>query len=64
MTSRTPSAPADVGWLQIYVEDVQDAMDATLQAYKIAEDPAIRTPIMVCMDGFILTACLRAGGAP
>jgi len=45
----------DVGWLQIYVEDVQDAMDATLQAYKIAEDPAIRTPIMVCMDGFILT---------
>ncbi len=45
----------DVGWLQIYVEDVQEAADATLQAYKIAEDPEIRTPIMVCMDGFILT---------
>ena len=45
----------DVGWLQIYVENVQEAVDATLQAYKIAEDPEIRTPIMVCMDGFILT---------
>ena len=45
----------DVGWLQIYVEDVQEAVDATLQAYKIAEDAQIRTPIMVCMDGFILT---------
>jgi pyruvate ferredoxin oxidoreductase alpha subunit len=44
----------DVGWLQIYVENVQEAVDATLQAYKIAEDPEIRTPIMVCMDGFIL----------
>jgi len=45
----------DVGWLQIYVEDVQEAVDATLQAYKIAEDESIRTPAMVCMDGFILT---------
>lgn len=45
----------DVGWLQIYVEDVQESVDATLQAYKIAEDPEIMTPIMVCMDGFILT---------
>ena len=45
----------DVGWLQIYVEDVQEAVDATPQAYKIAEDLDIRMPIMVCMDGFILT---------
>jgi len=45
----------DVGWLQIYVEDVQEAVDATLQAYKIAENPAIRMPVMVCMDGFVLT---------
>jgi pyruvate ferredoxin oxidoreductase alpha subunit len=45
----------DVGWLQIYAENVQDAVDATLQAYKIAEDAQIRTPIMVCMDGFVLT---------
>jgi len=45
----------DVGWIQIYVEDVQEAVDATLQAYKIAEDANIRTPVMVCMDGFVLT---------
>jgi pyruvate ferredoxin oxidoreductase alpha subunit len=45
----------DVGWLQIYAEDVQEAVDATLQAYKIAEDKEIRMPIMVCMDGFVLT---------
>jgi pyruvate ferredoxin oxidoreductase alpha subunit len=45
----------DVGWLQIYAEDVQESVDATLQAYKIAEDSDIRLPIMVCMDGFILT---------
>jgi len=45
----------DVGWLQLYAENVQEAVDATLQAYKIAEDPEVRTPIMVCMDGFILT---------
>ncbi len=45
----------DVGWIQIYAENVQEAVDATLQAYKIAEDRDIRTPVMVCMDGFILT---------
>lgn len=45
----------DVGWIQIYVENVQEAVDATLQAYKIAEDADILTPVMVCMDGFVLT---------
>jgi pyruvate ferredoxin oxidoreductase alpha subunit len=45
----------DVGWIQIYAENVQEAVDATLQAYKIAEDSRIRTPVMVCMDGFVLT---------
>ena len=37
------------------MRNVQEAVDATLQAYKIAEDADIRTPIMVCMDGFVLT---------
>jgi pyruvate ferredoxin oxidoreductase alpha subunit len=45
----------DVGWIQLYAEDVQEAVDATPQAFKIAEDPDILTPAMVCMDGFILT---------
>lgn len=45
----------DVGWLQLYAENVQEAVDIHPQAYKIAEDPDILTPAMVCMDGFILT---------
>jgi pyruvate ferredoxin oxidoreductase alpha subunit len=45
----------DAGWIQLYAEDVQEAVDAHPQAYKIAEDADIRTPVMVCMDGFILT---------
>ncbi len=45
----------DVGWIQLYAENVQEAVDATVQAYKIAEDLQTRTPIMVCMDGYILT---------
>jgi pyruvate ferredoxin oxidoreductase alpha subunit len=45
----------DVGWIQLYAENVQEAVDTTVQAYKIAEDIDIRTPVMVCMDGFILT---------
>ncbi len=45
----------DVGWLQLYAENVQEAVDTHPQAYKIAEDPDILTPAMVCMDGFILT---------
>jgi pyruvate ferredoxin oxidoreductase alpha subunit len=45
----------DAGWLQLYAENVQEAVDITPQAYKIAEDLNILTPIMICMDGFILT---------
>ncbi len=45
----------DCGWIQLYAENVQEAMDLTPQAYKLAEDPDILTPVMVCMDGFILT---------
>lgn len=45
----------DAGWIQIYVEDAQDALDSTLMAYKIAENENILLPCMVCLDGFILT---------
>lgn len=43
------------GWIQIYVEDAQEALDMVIQAYKIAEDPAVLTPFMVNLDGFVLT---------
>jgi len=45
----------DSGWIQLYAENVQEAADMTPQAFKIAEDADILTPVMVCMDGFILT---------
>lgn len=48
-------AMRDSGWIQFYVEDNQEAMDATLQAYKIAEDHDVLLPAMVSMDGFVLT---------
>ncbi len=43
------------GWIQIYVEDAQEALDMVIQAYRIAEDPAVLTPFMVNLDGFVLT---------
>ncbi|NYT19473.1 MAG: pyruvate ferredoxin oxidoreductase [Methanosarcinales archaeon] len=45
----------DTGWIQLYAEDTQEASDMTAQAFKIAEDPDILLPAMVCMDGFILS---------
>ncbi len=45
----------DSGWIQVYVEDAQEALDMTIQAYKIAEHKKVLTPFMVNLDGFILT---------
>lgn len=45
----------DSGWIQLYVETVQEAVDTLIQAYRIAEDDRVLLPVMVCMDGFILT---------
>ena len=43
------------GWIQIMVEDNQDAFDSVLQAFRISEDPRVTLPVMVGLDGFILT---------
>ncbi|HNX48461.1 MAG TPA: pyruvate ferredoxin oxidoreductase, partial [Methanomassiliicoccales archaeon] len=48
-------AERDSGWLQIYVEDNQEALDATLMAFRLAEDRRVLLPVMVCLDGFILS---------
>ncbi len=45
----------DTGWMQVYVEDNQEVMDMTIQAFKIAEDKRVLLPIMVCLDAFILS---------
>jgi len=43
------------GWIQVYVEDAQEALDMMIQAYKIAEAEEVMTPMMVNLDGFVLT---------
>ena len=43
------------GWIQVYVEDAQEALDMVIQAYKIAENPSVLTPVMINLDGFVLT---------
>jgi pyruvate ferredoxin oxidoreductase alpha subunit len=43
----------DCGWIQLYAESNQEAVDLHLQAFKLAE--ALSLPVMVCMDGFVLT---------
>ena len=43
----------DAGWIQLYAESNQEALDMHIQAFRIAEQ--ISLPVMVCMDGFILT---------
>ncbi len=43
----------DAGWLQLFAETNQEALDLHIQAFRIAEELSI--PVMVCMDGFLLT---------
>jgi pyruvate ferredoxin oxidoreductase alpha subunit len=45
----------DSGWIQFYAEDIQEVVDLHLIAYRLAEDKTVMLPVMVCMDGFILT---------
>ncbi|MCM8782908.1 MAG: pyruvate ferredoxin oxidoreductase, partial [Candidatus Omnitrophica bacterium] len=45
----------DSGWIQFYAEDIQEAVDFHLIAYRLGEDKRIMLPVMVCMDGYLLT---------
>lgn len=48
----------DSSWIQLYVEDAQEAYDSTIQAFKIAEHPRVQLPVMVMMDGFSISHTL------
>ena len=52
----------DAGWIQLFVEDNQQAVDIHIQAFKIAEKLSL--PVMVCMDGFILTHAIEGIDVP
>ncbi|HET7363538.1 MAG TPA: transketolase C-terminal domain-containing protein [Burkholderiales bacterium] len=43
----------DCGWIQLFAENNQEALDLHIQAFRLAEELSL--PVMVCMDGFILT---------
>ncbi len=48
-------AARDCGFLQIHCADCQEVLDSVLLAYRLAEDPAIRLPVLVNLDGFYLS---------
>jgi len=45
----------DSGWIQFYAESIQEAVDLHIQAYRLSEDKRVLLPVMVCVDGYILT---------
>src|SRR5688572_16900058 len=46
-------AMRDSGWIQLFAESNQEAVDLHVQAFRLAE--TLSVPVMVCMDGFVLT---------
>ena len=52
----------DSGWIQLYAETNQEALDLHIQAFRLAEE--LSTPVMVCMDGFILTHAVERVDIP
>ena len=52
----------DCGWIQLYAQSNQHALDLHIQAYRLAE--GVSAPVMVCMDGFILTHAVERVDMP
>lgn len=50
----------DTGWLQVYVSTVQEAYDATLMAFRIAEHHDVLLPVMINLDGFTLSHIMQS----
>jgi pyruvate ferredoxin oxidoreductase alpha subunit len=49
----------DSGWIQLYSENAQEAYDNVIQAIRIAEEEKVRLPVMVTLDGFIISHALE-----
>ena len=45
----------DSGWIQLYSENAQEVYDNIIQAFRIGEHKDVLLPVMVCLDGFILS---------
>jgi pyruvate ferredoxin oxidoreductase alpha subunit len=55
-------AVRDSGWIQLFAETNQEAADLHVQAFRLAEELSV--PVMVCMDGFILTHAVEGVDVP
>jgi pyruvate ferredoxin oxidoreductase alpha subunit len=45
----------DSGWVQLFSENTQESYDNVIQAVRIAEHKDIRLPVIVTLDGFIIS---------
>jgi len=45
----------DSGWIQLFAQTAQEAHDLHLVAFRVAEDLRVQLPVMVCVDGYVLT---------
>src|SRR5512139_2594914 len=52
-------AERDSGWIHIYVENAQEAYDSIIQAFRIAEDTDVSLPVIIGLDGFIVSHTLE-----
>jgi pyruvate ferredoxin oxidoreductase alpha subunit len=52
----------DSGWIQLFAESNQEALDLHIQAFRLAE--RLSVPVMVCMDGFVLTHAVERVDLP
>jgi len=52
----------DCGWIQLFAETNQEALDLHIQAFRLGEELSL--PVMVCMDGFILTHAVERVDLP
>ncbi len=57
-------AQRDTGWIQFYAETNQEVLDLVLEAYRLAEDPAVRLPVMVNEDAFYLSHTVEPVDVP
>lgn len=52
-------AQRDTGWIQFYTESGQESLDTVIQAYKVAENPEVMLPAMVCHEAFYVSHALE-----
>jgi pyruvate/2-oxoacid:ferredoxin oxidoreductase alpha subunit len=54
----------DTGWMQVYVEDAQEALDMVIQSYHAGEHVDVELPTMVCMDAFLVSHTIESVDLP